>query len=144
MSTTATPRAVSASDHRALLLRSVRVDAALSGTAGVLLAAGAAWLDGPLGASSMFLAPLGIFLLVYAAALALLARRGAPAGGVKAVIAGNAFWVVLSIVAVVFDWLTLTTAGTVFALVQAAAVAALAELQLQSLRRATRSAAAAG
>ena len=51
--------------------------------------------------------------------------------------------VILSIVAVALDWLTLTIAGTVFVLVQAAAVAGLAELQLQSLRRASHSAAAA-
>jgi hypothetical protein len=143
MSATATNAHLCAKDDRAVLLRLVRLDAALSGTAGLALAVGAPWLDSLLGAPAAFLVPLGLFLLVYAAALVALARRGAPAGGVKAVIAGNAFWVVVSVVAVVLDWLTLTTTGTVFALLQAAAVAGLAELQLQSVRRASRSSAAA-
>ncbi len=143
MSVTATNADLGAGDDRALVLRSVRLDAALTAAAGLLLAAGAPWLDRALGAPAAFLAPLGIFLLVYAAALVMLARSGAPAAGVKLVIASNAIWVVFTVVAVVLDWLTLTTAGTVFALVQAAAVAGLAELQLQSLPRASRSRAAA-
>jgi hypothetical protein len=56
--------------------------------------------------------------------------------GAKAVIAGNALWVVASVVTVLADWLTLTTAGIVVALAQAAAVAVIAELQLVALRRA--------
>ncbi|MDQ3875073.1 MAG: hypothetical protein M3322_05900 [Actinomycetota bacterium] len=143
MATTAANARLHAGDDRALVLRSVRLDAALTAAAGLVLAAGTPWLDGALGAPGALLAPLGIFLLGYGAALVMLARVGAPAAGVKGVIAGNASWVVLSVVAVVLDWLTLTTAGTVFALVQAAAVAGLAELQLQALRRASRSAAAA-
>lgn len=53
----------------------------------------------------------------------------------KAVIAGNALWVLASVVAVLADWLTLTSAGTVVTLAQAAAVAVLAEAQLIGLRR---------
>ena len=83
-----------------------------------------------------FLVPLGIFLVGYAVMLEWLARAGAPARGVKIVIAGNAVWVILSVVAVLADWLTLTTAGTVLALVQAAAVAVIAEMQLIALRKA--------
>ena len=50
-------------------------------------------------------------------------------------IAGNGAWAALSVVAILMDWLTLTTTGTVLTLVQAAAVAAFAELQLIGLRR---------
>jgi hypothetical protein len=54
------------------------------------------------------------------------------------VIAGNALWVVASVVAVLTDVLTLTTAGTVIAIVQAAAVALVADMQLVALRAAAR------
>jgi hypothetical protein len=138
MSATATCSDVHATDRRALLLRSIRLDAAMSGSAGGALAAGGPWLDGALGAPAAFLVPLGIFLAVYAAALVALARGGAPSPAVKAVIAGNTLWAAASVVVVVEDWLTLMSFGTAFTLVQAAAVALLAELQLVALRRAGR------
>jgi hypothetical protein len=119
-------------------IRWIRIDAAMSAASGLLLAAASPALDGPLGAPIAFLVPLGAFLLAYAAALAGLARAGAPSTGVKAVIAGNALWVVASVVAVLTDVLTLTTAGTVIAIVQAAAVALVADMQLVALRAAAR------
>ena len=143
MSANAANADLHAGDAHTPVLRSIRLDAGLTAAAGLSLAAGTPWLDVALGVPRALLAPVGIFLLGYAATLVILARAGAPAAGVKAVIAGNAIWVVLSVVAVALDWLTLTIAGTVFVLVQAAAVAGLAELQLQSLRRASHSAAAA-
>lgn len=112
----------------------IRLDALMSGSSGLLLAAGAPVLDGLLGIPVALLVPLGLVLLAYAAALELLARRGAPVTGVKLVIAANALWVGASIVVVLADVLTLTMTGTVVAVGQAAAVALLAELQLQSLR----------
>ena len=115
--------------------RWIRADAVMSGTSGVVVAAGAPLLDGLLGVPVAFLVPLGLFLVGYAAALALLARAGAPRAGVVAVIAANAVWVVASVVAVVADWLTLTAAGTGVALAQAAAVALVADLQLIAWRR---------
>ncbi|MEJ7567418.1 MAG: hypothetical protein WKF41_04050 [Gaiellaceae bacterium] len=57
----------------------------------------------------------------------------------KAVIAGNALWGVASVVAVLADWLTLTNAGTVITVAQAAAVALLAEAQSIGLRRSRQS-----
>jgi hypothetical protein len=131
MSATATVPAPAAG-----LVRLVRLDAALSGSAGALLLGGAPWLDGLLGAPSSFLAPLGVFLLAYAGGLVLLARGGAPRSGVAAVIVGNVAWAAASVVVVLADTLTLTTLGTVFTLAQAAAVAVIAELQLIALRRA--------
>ena len=122
-------------DRRALLRDSIRLDAVVTGAAGVLLAAGAPVLDGLLGVRPAVLVALGLFLIGYASALFVLARAGAPAPWVKAVIAANAVWVIASVVAVLADWLTLTALGTAFALVQAAAVALLAELQLIALRR---------
>ena len=136
MSAFATGAAALATDGRASVIRWLRSDALMSGAAGFGVAAGAPLLDGVLGVRPAFLVPLGLFLLAYAASLLALARSGAPSGGVKAVIAGNAAWAVLSVVAVLADWLTLTTTGTIFALAQACAVAAIAGLQLVALRRA--------
>jgi hypothetical protein len=118
-------------------IRWLRVDALVSGAFGLLLAAAAPLVDGLLGAPVGFLIPLGIFLLAYAGILVLFARRGAPTRAVKAVVAGNALWVAASIGAVLADLLTLLTTGTVVALLQAGAVALLAELQLRSLRTTT-------
>lgn len=114
----------------------IRLDALFSGAAGLLLAAGAPVLDGLLGVPPAVLVPLGLGLLGYALVLVAIARAGAPARWVKAVIVGNALWVVVSVLAVLADSLTLTTAGTVVALAQAGAVALLAELQLNAVRRA--------
>jgi len=138
MSATAATRTLddaSESDSRALLIRYVRLDAIVSAASGVALAAGAPVLDGVLGMPVSLLVPLGVFLLVYAAALVGLAREGAPAPAVTAVIVGNAAWAIVSVVAVLADWLTPTTVGTVVVLGQAAVVALLAELQLMALRR---------
>lgn len=121
---------------RAFLVDALRVDALASGAMGVLLAAGGAWLDGVLDAPATFVVPLGAFLVVYALGLLAVTRAGAPAAAVKAVIVGNVVWIVASVAAVVFDWLTLSGLGTVFVLLQAAAVAVFAELQLVGLRRA--------
>jgi hypothetical protein len=115
-------------------IRWLRVDALVSGAFGLLLAAGAPFVDGLLGAPVGFLVPLGLFLLGYAGILVLLARRGAPARAVKAVVAGNALWVAASVGVVLADLLTLSTTGIVVALLQAGAVALLAELQLRSVR----------
>ena len=117
------------------LTRWLLLDAVMSGGAGLLLAVGGAWLDGVLGAPAAFLIPVGAFLLVYAAFLVLLTRIGAPNPAVWVVIVGNIGWAAASVVAVLADWLTLTTAGNVLTLVQAAAVALFADLQLLALRR---------
>lgn len=124
-----------AAGRGALLMRSVNLDALMSGASGIIAAGGAAVFDGVLGVSTAFLVALGIFLLAYAGALLLLASAGTPPSGVKAVITGNALWVVASVVVVLADWLTLTTAGTIVALAQAGAVALVAEAQLIGLRR---------
>jgi hypothetical protein len=117
------------------LTRWILLDALMSGASGLLLAAGAPWLDSVLGAPTALLVPLGLFLVAYAGSLVLIARRGAPNRAVLFVVVGNALWFVASVVVVIADWLTLTTAGNVLALAQAAAVALLADLQAIGLRR---------
>ena len=121
----------------ARLRLALRLDAAASGAMGVLLAAGGALLDDPLGIPAAVLVPVGGFLVVYAAGLWLLGSRprlGRPA--VQVVVAGNLLWVAASVVAAIAGWWSPTTAGTVFVLAQAAAVVVLTELQLTGLRRA--------
>ena len=110
------------------------LDALMSGTFGLLLAAAAPLVDGLLGAPAGFLIPLGILLLGYAGILVLLARRGAPAQAVLAVVAGNALWVAASVGVVLADLLTLTATGTALTLLQAGAVALLAAFQFRSVR----------
>ena len=138
MSASATASALgTAAPRRGSVIRWIYLDAVMSGTSGALLAAGAPLLDDVLGAPAALLVPLGMFLLAYAGALLLLARNGAPTAGVIAVVAGNALWAIASVVAVVADSLTLTAAGTVFALLQAAAVAVITDLQFRALRKAS-------
>jgi hypothetical protein len=126
-----------AGDRERLLRRSLLLDAAASGALGVLLTAGGAVLDGPLGIPAAVLVPVGGFLVLYAAALWLLGSRPRPSRpAVKVVIAGNLVWVAASILAAVAGWWSPTTLGTVLVVAQAAAVALFAELQLTGLRRA--------
>jgi hypothetical protein len=123
---------------RSFLLGALRLDAAASCATGILLAVGAPWLDGALSAPLALLVALGLFLVAYAGFLLLLVRRGGRSGDAKLVIAGNVAWIAASIAVVVGDWLTLSTFGVAFTLVQAAAVAVFVELQLIGLRRAAK------
>lgn len=132
MSATAT----AAPPRSSLLAGSVKLDAAMSGVSGAVLVAGGAFLDGTTGIPAGWLVAIGLFFLVYAAALAAIVRAGTPPSLARLVVMGNAAWVVLSIVALAADWLTPTTTGSVLIGLQAAAVALVAELQLLGLRRA--------
>lgn len=111
------------------------LDALLSGVSGVALLAGATALDGVLGPSTGVLLGLGVFFVLYAASLVVLARIGAPRGVVRVVAVGNLGWVGLSIGVVLAGTLGLTTAGTVVAVLQAVAIAVVADLQLLAARR---------
>ena len=134
--------AATTDDRERLLRRSLQLDAAASGGLGVLLAAGGAVLDGPLGIPAAVLVPVGGLLVLYGAALWLLGLRSRPSPpAVKVVVAGNLVWVAASVLAAVAGWWSPTTLGTVLVVAQAAAVALLAELQLTGLRRARRPAA---
>jgi hypothetical protein len=129
-------------DRDRFLRGAVNLDAVASGGLGVLLAAGGAVLDGPLGIPASVLVPVGVFLVAYAASLWFIGSRpqvNRPA--VAVVAAGNLVWVAASVAAAVADWWSPTTLGTAVVLAQAAAVALFAGLQLSGLRRA-RSAAA--
>jgi len=115
----------------------VRFDAAVTGAFGVLIGVASPLLDGWLSVDAALLLALGVVLIGYALVLELVIARRPTRALVWEVIMLNTLWVIASVVAVVTDALTLTTLGTVFVLVQAAAVALIADLQFLALRRAT-------
>jgi hypothetical protein len=114
----------------------IRADGLVCAVSGAAVAVAAPWLDDVLGIPRAVLLTIGVGLVAYAAGLLVLARRGAPAAGVRAVVAANVLWAVASVAVVVGDWLTLTVAGAAVALLQAAAVAGLAGVELRTLRQA--------
>jgi hypothetical protein len=130
-----TTTAAATSPRASLLVTALTLDAAMSGAAGALLVAGGAFLDGATGIPAAWLLGIGLFFLAYAAVLVAVVRAGTPPRLARLVVLGNAGWVVLSVVALLADWLTPTTTGAVLIGVQAAAVALVAELQWLGGRR---------
>lgn len=127
MTTTATARP---------LRSALRLDAVASGALGVLGVAAAPLLADLLGPPAPVLVGVGVFLVVFAAGLLVLAARPAPdRRAVGAVVVGNSAWVVAGVVAVVAARETLTGLGVAVVLAQAAAVAVFAGLQWRGLRR---------
>jgi hypothetical protein len=114
----------------------IRADGLVCAVSGAAIAVAAPWLDDILGIPLSVLLAVGVGLVAYAAVLLVLARRGAPAAGVCAVVAANVLWALASVAVVAGDWLTLTAAGTALVLLQAAAVAGLAGVELRTLRQA--------
>jgi hypothetical protein len=115
--------------HRSLRA-ALRLDAAASGVLGLAAAAGGGALATPIGLPAAMLTGVGVFLVVYAAGLLVLAgTRMVPRGAVWVVVLGNSAWVLLSLGLVVAAWDQLTVLGVVVVLAQAAAVAVFADLQ---------------
>ncbi|WP_328842086.1 hypothetical protein [Streptomyces europaeiscabiei] len=138
MSTTGLAVLARTTDPRTMLRRFLAVDAVVTGVNGLAYLAAAGPLGRFLGVGSGLLVALGVFLAVYAAGVALLASRERPqALPVRAVIEANLVWSVLSLVALVL-WLTPSTAGAVWTLLQALTVAGFAAVQYVALRAADR------
>jgi len=114
------------------------IDAATCATMGLALDLAAAPIAALTGLPQPLLLYAGLSLLPIAAFLALVALRPAqqPAGG-WLVIAGNAGWVIASLVLIAAGWVQPNGLGVAFVLVQALAVAGLTLLELAALRRAT-------
>ncbi|WP_157253339.1 hypothetical protein [Nonomuraea typhae] len=123
---------------RARFLRTVlAADALVTGANGLAYLAAAPLIGELLGPDAGLLRGLGAFLLVYGAAVALLAaRREVSPAGTRIVIALNVAWTLGSIAAVVLGLLEFTTIGAVWAIAQALAVGVFAELQIVGLRKA--------
>ena len=135
MSTTAvtSPAATTGSP---LLRLALKLDAVVTGANGAAYLVAASALDGPLGVSASVLRPAGAFLLVFAAAVWIVATRPAvPTAAVWAIVAANAAWALDSLLAAGLDWGTPTTLGTVWIVLQACTVAGFAAFQATALRR---------
>lgn len=113
-----------------LLRHAILLDAIVSGATGALLWLGAAPLSGLLGLPLALLTSAGLFCVVYAAGLVLVARLAViPRRLALAIVVGNVAWVAASLWLPVSGLVTPTTLGTAFVLVQAAAVMAFAVMQ---------------
>ncbi|MFE6170845.1 hypothetical protein [Streptomyces sp. NPDC056464] len=122
------------SDPQTVLRRFLALDAVVTGANALACLAVSGPLGRLLGVDSTLLLALGGFLAVYAGAVALLASRARPAEfPVRAVIEANLAWAVLSLLALAL-WLSPTTAGSVWTVLQALVVAGFAALQHVALK----------
>ncbi|KOV96479.1 membrane protein [Streptomyces sp. NRRL B-1140] len=122
------------SEPQSVLRRFLVLDAAVTGANALAYLAFSGPLGRFLGADATLLLAVGTFLAVYAAAVGLLAaRRQPPALGVRAVVEANLAWAAVSLAALAL-WLTPSTAGAVWTVLQALAVAGFAVLQHMALR----------
>ena len=127
---------MSRTDASPFLRRALLLDAAISGATGVLLILDAGLLQRVLGLPSTLLHYAGLALIPFAALLVHLARRERlSSSSVRAVIAGNAAWVVASLAVLLAGWIEPNRLGTAFVVAQALAVAVLAEIEYAGLRR---------
>lgn len=118
------------------LRRVLHADAALSAGAGLLMAAGGAWLQERLAIPLSLLLPVGIGMLAYAALLVALSRQGSlPRGWLWGLVAGNALWALECVAVVAAGWVTPNTAGLAFVALHVLAGVVFAELQFMALRR---------
>ena len=114
------------------------IDAAVSGAAGLLMAAGAPFLSPLLGLPSGLLFWAGLALFPFVIMLIAVARRGEAARLVLVdIIAINALWVAASFGLLASGAVAPTLFGYAFIIAQALAVALLAGLQFVGLRRTT-------
>ena len=114
------------------------VDAAVSGAAGVLMAAGAPFLSPLLGLPADLLFWSGLLLFPFVALLIAVARRGKASRLILIDIIGiNALWVAASFGLLLSGAAQPTMLGNAFVIAQALAVALLAGLQFIGLRRVT-------
>jgi len=129
--------AITASIDRSTFVRRVLlVDAATCVAMGLLLSLASDMLSPLLELPSALLQYAGLSLFPIAAFMAWVAMGpNLSRLGVGLVIAGNALWVVASIVLLVSDWVDPSLLGYVFVIAQAATVVLLAELEYVGLRK---------
>ncbi|WP_430423275.1 hypothetical protein [Phenylobacterium sp.] len=115
----------------------IGADAAACGLMGAAFAFDAGFLAQPLGLSLAFMQPVGLFLLVYAAGLVVMALRPTlPRPAVWALVAFNALWAIESIAIMALGWVQPTQLGVAFVAVQAVSALIVGDLQYLVLRRA--------
>ncbi|MFH9890662.1 hypothetical protein [Streptomyces luteogriseus] len=121
-------------EPQSMLRRFLALDAVVTGGNALAYLAFSGPLGRFLGADATLLLALGAFLALYAAGVGLLAaRRQPPALGVRAVVEANLAWAAVSLVALAL-WLTPSTPGAVWTVLQALVVAAFAVLQHMALK----------
>lgn len=119
-----------------LLRVSLRLDAVVTGANGLAYLVLAQPLERLLGLDATIGLAIGAFLTAYGIAVALVGRPATiNRTAVSAVAIGNLTWVLASLVAVVTGALSLTTVGSVWAVLQAITVGGFAALQYLGLRR---------
>jgi hypothetical protein len=130
---------VSTARSSAGLLRiALKLDAVVTGANGLAYVALANVLDSPLGIPSSTLRSVGVFLLLFAAAVWSVSTRGELSRlGVSAVIAANVLWVVDSLLYAALGWDSPEALGTVWVVLQAIVVAGFAAFQGYAWRRLT-------
>jgi hypothetical protein len=134
MSTTQLATLARTSAPQSMLRRFLALDAAVTAANALAYLAFSGPLGRFLGVDPTLLLALGVFLTGYAAGVGLLAaRRQPPALGVRAVVEANLAWTAVSLLALAL-WLTPSTAGAVWTVLQALVVAAFAALQHTALR----------
>jgi hypothetical protein len=118
-------------------LRNVlHADAAVSGAAALLMAAGAPFLSGLLGLPSGLLFWAGVVLFPFVAMLVVLARKQSVSKIVLVdIIAINALWVAGSFALMFSGWVAPNLLGIAFISAQAITVALFAGLQFVGMRR---------
>jgi hypothetical protein len=111
----------------------LKLDAVITGVNGIAYLVLADPLEDLLGLSPHLMRPIGAFLVVFAAAVWLVATRPArPA--VLMIVAANAAWSLGSLVFAIAGASSPTTAGTVWVVLQALVVGAFAALQALASR----------
>ena len=117
-----------------LLRQALLLDAAASGSMGLVMAAAPGFVGGLLGLPTGFVLAIGVFFVVFA--LSLLALRSHPLRAlVWLVIVGNFAWAVASVAILFTDLIAPNAFGIVVIVAQAIAVAVFAELEMIGLRR---------
>jgi len=112
------------------LKRVLLLDAVVTGGNGLAYVVGATTLDDVLGASPATLRGIGVFLVVFAAAVAVVAtRRPIPSAAVRELMVANAVWVGVSVGVAATGALGLDAVGRGWAVAQALVVAGFVALQ---------------
>jgi hypothetical protein len=115
-----------------LLRLALKLDAVVTAANGAAYLAGAGLLDTVLGVPASAQRPIGVFLLLFAAALWYVATRPVIGRAASAaIVEANVAWVLASVGVLVLDWHSPTPGGSVWIALQAVVVALFAALQFE-------------
>lgn len=124
------------SSYSTPLGRILLVDSIASGAMGVLFLLDAAALESLLGLPASLLRGVGVLLIPFAGFLVWLApRASALRVVVRSIVGANVLWVIASLLLLVSGRVNPTPVGTVFVVLQAAAVTVVAYLEYRAVGR---------